>query len=449
MTMIGSNSLVTCPRCKQRISAQIEQVLDTAVDKEVKQRFLSGNINIIDCPVCSFHGMATTPIVYHDPEKELLLTYTPAELSLPLLEKEQMLGALTHTIVNRIPSDQRKAYLLQPKEMFSIEGLTTTILNSDGITNEMIEDQRSKMDLLQTLISTPEEMLPNLIKERDEDLDDLFFQLLSVLRQSYNSQQPESPMPNLDNLEEQLFSHSTFGKRSQKYANALQKSSRDLEAIGAKLTRESFLNLILEAPDDTHITCLVTLARPAADYEFFILLTHQLENGPPEDKAKLEHVRSLILETVQKIDQASQEKSKAAQVILDSIIEANNPKDIIEEHMTDIDQSVLLLLQQLIENARTNKNKKEESHLIQIQTSIIEALNQHAPPSIRFINELLTLSTREEAEIMIKGQAKDLDHDILITMQNVVGQLESDKQTELATKLRDYIRLVQKEIETL
>jgi len=448
MTIIGSNLLVTCPRCKQRVSAQIEQILDVAVDKEVKQRFLSGNINIIDCPLCSFHGMATTTIVYHDPEKELLLTYTPAELSLPLPEKEQLLGALTRAIVNRIPSEQRKAYLLQPKEMFSIEGLTTTILNSDGITSEMIEQQRSKMSLIQTLISTSEEMLPDLIKERDEELDDLFFHLLSALRQSQHSQQPASPIPNLDKLEMQLLSHSTFGKRSQEYATALQNSARDLEAIGPKLTREKFLNLILEAPDDIHITCLVTLARPAADYEFFILLTNQLERSSPEEKRKLEHVRSLILETVQKIDQAAQEKAKAAQSILESIIATPNPRDLIEERIKDIDQSVLLLLQQLIENAVTTKNKEEETHLIQIQTSIIEALHQHAPPPMRFINELLALSTREEAETMIKNQAKELDDDILTTMQSVVDQLQSDKQTELAAKLLDYIPLVRKEIET-
>ena len=444
--MINSNSQITCPRCKQRISAEIEQILDVAVDNQIKQRLLSGNINIIDCPLCSFHGMATTPIVYHDPEKELLLTYTPPGLNLPLPQKEQMLGTLTRTIVNRIPSDQRKAYLLQPKEMFSIESLSTTILNSDGITNEMIDEQRSKMELLQTLISTPEEMLPNLIKERDEELDDHFFHLLSALRQSYNSQQPDSEASNLDKLEENLFSHSTFGKRSQEYASALQTSASNLEELGTQLTRESFLTLILEAPDDIHITSLITLARPAADYEFFILLTNKLENSAPEDKPKLEHVRSLILETVQKIDQASQEKAKAAQSILESLIQTNNPKELIDEFIKDIDQSVLALLQQLINNAHTDKNTEEEKRLIQLQTSIMEALHQNAPPSIKFINDLLSLRTREEAEIMIKSQVNELDDDIHTTMQNVVDQLESDTQTELAAKLRDYIQLVQKEI---
>jgi hypothetical protein len=449
MTILGPQSLVNCPRCNQPVSIQLEQILDVTVDKDVKQRLLSGSINIIDCPLCSFHGMAPTPVIYHDQEKELLLTYTPAELNIPLSEKEKLFGTLTRTIVNGIPSDKRKAYLLQPKEMFSIEGLKTTILNSDGITNEMIEQQRSKMDLLQTLISTPQEMLPDLIKERDEELDDLFFQLLSALKQSQPSTNTDSQSSILDELEDQLLSHSTFGKRSQEYAAALQKAAGDLESIGAKLTRQNFLDLILKAPDDIHITCLVTLARPAADYEFFILLTNQLETSPTEDQPRLEHIRSLILETVQKIDEVSQQKTEDAQAILASIIDSNNPKETIEEHIKDIDQSIMVLLQQHIENAQSGDNKDEENRLLQLQNWLIEALHQHAPPSLRFINELLSLNTQEEVIAMIKNQIKELDKDILDIMQSVADQLQSDQQTELATKLQDYIPLVRIELETL
>ncbi len=449
MTILGSQSLINCPNCKQRIPVQLEQLLDVAVDKDVKQRLISGSINIIDCPNCSFHGMAATPVIYHDPEKELLLTYTPAELNIPLPEKEKLFGTLTRTIVSSIPSDKRKAYLLQPKEMFSIESLKTTILNSDGITNEMIEQQRSKMDLLQTLMSTSQDMLPDLIKERDEELDDLFFQLLSALKQSQPKTKTDSQSSILDELEDQLLSHSTFGKRSQEYATALQNAAKDLESLGAKLTRENFLDLILKAPDDIHITCLITLARPAADYEFFILLTNRLENSPPEDQPRLEHIRSLILETVQKIDQASQQKTEDAQAILDSIINSNNPKETIDEHIKDIDQSIMVLLQQHIENAKSGNNKDEENRLLQLQNWLIEALHQHAPPSLRFINELLSLNTQEEAIVMIKNKIKELDKDILDIMQSVVDQLQSDQQTELATKLQDYIPLVRIELETL
>ena len=87
----------------------------------------------------------------------------------------------------------------------------------------------------------------------------------------------------------------------------------------------------------------------------------------------------------------------------------------------------MILVQQQIENAQSGNNKDEETQLLQVQTWLIEALQQHAPPPLRFINKLLSLNTQEEALEMIKTQANELDKDILDIMQSVVQQLESDQ----------------------
>lgn len=67
----------TCPNCRQPVIADIEQLFDVGVDPQNKQRILSGMANHISCPNCRYEGSAAVPIVYHDPEKELLLTYFP------------------------------------------------------------------------------------------------------------------------------------------------------------------------------------------------------------------------------------------------------------------------------------------------------------------------------------------------------------------------------------
>ena len=56
-----------CPRCKQPIIAEIEQIFDLNTDPAAKQRLLSGTVNFIHCPACGYEGMVGTPIVYHDP----------------------------------------------------------------------------------------------------------------------------------------------------------------------------------------------------------------------------------------------------------------------------------------------------------------------------------------------------------------------------------------------
>ena len=73
---------IQCPNCQQPIIADINQLFDLSEDPSAKQRLLSGAFNVIQCPSCGYQGNATTPLVYHDPEKELLLTFVPPELGL-------------------------------------------------------------------------------------------------------------------------------------------------------------------------------------------------------------------------------------------------------------------------------------------------------------------------------------------------------------------------------
>ncbi|NWF65545.1 MAG: hypothetical protein HXY38_14710 [Chloroflexi bacterium] len=68
---------IACPRCKQMITANVEQLFDVTADSQAKQRLLSGQVNHARCPYCGYQGRLATPVVYHDNEKELLLTFFP------------------------------------------------------------------------------------------------------------------------------------------------------------------------------------------------------------------------------------------------------------------------------------------------------------------------------------------------------------------------------------
>ncbi len=68
----------TCPRCRQPVIADITQLFDMNQDSTVKQKLLTGAFNLIQCPSCGYNGTLSSPIVYHDPEKELLLDLFPA-----------------------------------------------------------------------------------------------------------------------------------------------------------------------------------------------------------------------------------------------------------------------------------------------------------------------------------------------------------------------------------
>ena len=74
--------------------ANVQQIFDLARDPQAKQKLLSGQFNTAICSSCGYASPLGTPLVYHDPEKQLFLTYYPAELNTPLPEQERILGQL-------------------------------------------------------------------------------------------------------------------------------------------------------------------------------------------------------------------------------------------------------------------------------------------------------------------------------------------------------------------
>ena len=88
---------ISCPRCRQPIVAQIEQLFDITSDPGAKQRLLGGVSNYAVCQSCGYNGPLATPIVYHDADKELLLTYFPAELGMPVNEQEKLIRSSHHS----------------------------------------------------------------------------------------------------------------------------------------------------------------------------------------------------------------------------------------------------------------------------------------------------------------------------------------------------------------
>ena len=115
---------ISCPNCKQPIMADVQQLYDVAQDPSLKSQLLSGMSNFVQCQLCGYQGSLATPIVYHDPDKELLLTYVPAEIGLPRDDQEKLIGGLINQIVDRLPAEKRKAYLFTPQAQLTIQGLS-------------------------------------------------------------------------------------------------------------------------------------------------------------------------------------------------------------------------------------------------------------------------------------------------------------------------------------
>ncbi len=226
---------IACPRCRQPIVAQIEQLFDVSSDPAAKQRLLGGVSNYAVCQSCGYSGPLATPIVYHDADKELLLTYFPAELGMPVNEQEKMVGPLITQVTNHLPPEKRKAYLFRPQSFLTYQSLIEHILSADGITPEMLEAQKKRVSLIERLLgaSSPEARSA-ILKKETALIDAEFFSIFNRLMESATASRQEQYIAQMDAIQKQLLAETEVGRKLASQANEVQEAIKSLQAVGKK-----------------------------------------------------------------------------------------------------------------------------------------------------------------------------------------------------------------------
>ncbi len=233
---------IACPRCRQMITANVEQLFDVTQDPQAKQRLLGGVSNMARCPHCGYQGRLAMPIIYHDNDKELLLTFFPPELGLPLNEQERVIGPLIKQVMDRLPAEKRKGYLLKPIPNLTYESMVQTILSKDGITPEMLKEQQDRVSVIERLLqASSDEVRSELIKQNLNLFDEQFFALFSRLAQSAAGSGQEPVARAMVELQKQLLEETEFGRGLKESVGELEAASKSLQDAGQGLTREKLL----------------------------------------------------------------------------------------------------------------------------------------------------------------------------------------------------------------
>jgi len=292
---------LTCPRCSHMFPAIIEQIIDVGRDPQAKARFLSGQVNMISCPNCGHTLAVGTPLLYHDPAKELLLIHVPMELNISPAERENVIGDLTRRVTNDIPPEQRKAYLLQPKQALTIPGMIDMILDADGITAEMREAQREKVRVMEMFLQVSPDEWPRMIEEQRAHINHEFFQLLLATAENAASTGKGAMAEALMQLYDYLIQNTAVGQEVIQAAQAQERTVREvaatLQEMGEDMTRDDFMALILDyADDDERLQAIVGLMRPALDYAFFQDLTARIDKATGDEKTWLSQLRERLVE---------------------------------------------------------------------------------------------------------------------------------------------------------
>lgn len=440
---------ITCPRCHQPVVALVEQLFDVTADPGAKQRLLGGVSNVAVCRNCGFSGPLATPIVYHDADKELLLTYFPPELNLTVNDQERIIGPLITQITNRLPPEKRKAYLLRPQNFLTYQSFIERILAADGITPEMIKAQQQKVALVERLLSASSaDARAEIIRQESALIDREFFAIFSRLAESILASGQEQMASLISEVEQQLLSESDYGRRMVAQSNEIQEAIRTLQAAGQRLDRNKLLEILIEAPNEDRLHALVSLTRPALDYLFFQALSERIEAKKGEERQKLETLREKLLEITRKIDERIEEEYRHAASLLESILQAENIERATLEHLGEIGEFFVQAVNQAIQTAQ---QARDNARLEKLQRLVAVLQQVSKPPEVELLEELLSASDEAALNQLLEKNADRINSDfasmvasLLARTEEEAGQKPSAEESELIERLRTLYRAVLK-----
>jgi hypothetical protein len=403
------------------ITANVEQLFDATADPPSKQRLLGGVSNHARCPYCGFEGPLATPMVYHDADKELLLTYFPAELGLPVNEQERLVGPLINQVVNRLPSEKRKAYLLRPQSFLTLQGLLERILKEDGITPEMLDEQQKRVNLIQRLLqaSSPE-VRSEIIKQNGPQLDEAFFALLGQLYEASAAAGQQPTAQALSALQQQLLAESEFGKQLHGQVQEVEAAVKTLQEAGQGLTREKLVEILIEAPSDERRRALVGLTRGGLDYSFFQTFTERIDRASGDEKARLESIRAQVLDTMNELDRAVEEQMKAAQAFLEELLKQPDITRATEESLDQFSEPAIQALNQMIRDAQ---QKNDAARMDKLQQVVAVLQKASGPPELELIEHMLQHDPAEFEHALEEHDA-EITPQFLDVLGNLATQLE-------------------------
>lgn len=439
---------VPCPQCRQPIQANVEQLFDVTNDPGAKQRLLGGVSNMARCPHCGFQGRLATPIVYHDNENELLLTFFPPELSMPLDEQEKTIGPIIKKVTDSLPAEKRKGYLLKPQANLTYESMIETILGKDGVTPEMIKDQQDRVSLIERLIqASGSDVRSEIIKQGVDLIDEQFFALFSRVAQGAMGSGEEPVAKQMAEVQKQLLEETEFGRGLQETVGEMEAASKALQEAGQGLTREVLLDLVIEAPSDARIRAYVSMARGGMDYTFFQNLTEKVDAAKDDEKKKLEDLREKLLDYINEVDRQLEERHKESQAFIDQLLEQEDIAQATRDNIQGFTQESVDLVNQMMQQA-SEKNDYERMGKLQKMVEVLQEASA-PPPEVAFIEELLEAPDDAAIEKLLSENEDKINEGLTNTLGGLMAQLEAQGQggeqaKELTEKLESLYKTVLK-----
>lgn len=424
---------MTCPNCGASYPVQIFSIIDVGQDPILKTLFLNGQINVAVCPRCGAGGAISSPLLVHDPAHNFLGVYVPEQL--PIAKQQEVIGQLSKRLMDGLPPEDRRGYMLTPKQFLTYQSFVEAILETEGITREMLDKQRRQLQLVEQALTALQdaEGFRRLVQERDAEMDDEFFGVIQALIASASSGGDEESARSLVELRERLIEQTTWGKGVQKQRAAIAQ-------LKPETTTSELVDMVVAAEDERTVDALVTAGRPLVNYGFYQELTQRSEAaakvGNKAEAARLAALRDHVLEYNKRLDELQQVILQQASQTLSEILSANDVRQAVLDRAPYIDDNFLSVLAANLQRAEQQGATAALERLREVWDAAVALIQEDAPPEIKLINDLLNAEYPAGTRQMLSQNRDLVSDDLIDAMAELATQLDGQGQKELATRLR-------------
>ena len=426
---------LTCPNCRSPMQAQIFTLVDGGRQPELKARLLAGQLNAGICGNCGYPVMIAAPLIYHDAAKQLFLVHVPQQISAATEEQERFIGDATSLLMRSLPADAPRGYLLAPRRFLTLTSLIDTVLEADGISKEVIEAQRARVELISRLADASErgeEQLAAEVEAVKGQLDYEFFAALTAFAEASMQSGRGDSAELLIGLRDKLVELTGFDAASLEDEEG--EDDYDLSEAVERLAT---------VPED-ELEVAIGELRPVIDYSFYEALTARIENaaqaGDQAESERLSARRALILETVERMDLQAQELFEGGARILREVMEAADPSAALRAHADQLDEAFMLVLETNIAAAERAGRDEIVEQLLGIRQLAAEVIEESLTPEERLINQLLQTETPQDATRVLRQNPAMITSAFVKRLNELADDMEKNARKPLGDRLRQLAR---------
>ncbi|MGC9396033.1 MAG: CpXC domain-containing protein [Anaerolineae bacterium] len=421
---------VACPVCGTRFQTPVEQILDVRVNPEVKNRMLSGAVNVAMCPSCGNGGSLNIPFIYHDPEKEVALLFLPFGVGNDEVERQKLAGQLTRQLMDAMPQEERKGYLFQPETFLTMENIVKRVLELEGVTDEDMERSQKQREFLDKFLAAEEEEWPELVKDNEELLDENFFGLLQYSMQVIAmSGANGGDLSKVEDGYTYLVENTAIGQKLNKRTEVVRMFADDP-------TQANLLEALIAAPDDETVAVLVQSGLSMMDYSFFQQLVYRMEAAEDsEEKAHLAQLRRKILEIRDEVMEASEDIARDRAQLLEKMLNTDDPLKMARSHLSELDDTFALVMRSELTAARNRGDKESVEALQHIATILNQVTEENMPPEIVLARRLLMAPSEEQMHTILKNNHQLLQPAFFQFLENIEATSREQGEAKTADQL--------------